>query len=378
MKDMKLMSKDRHIANIIDGLVVPIIPKLLPLFLARTGDIEGWLASRAVDSHRPNSRLLKKALRLQSKADIPTVLSVNAATITDTYWVKPIEDDQTNYEDVRFKSNAFDLLALNGDPDQFNLPPSRTPEVTNIGSFEKCWKKSQIGWQLIKSGTDKQLFSEQLAYFIGSQLQLNVATYVPVSNRKYISSTDFTNSGSVNFEPIVGIIGEETDYVKIYDMLKQYGQDISDAFVKQCYFDALIRNVDRHEYNYGVLRDPDTGRVLGMAPMFDHNLSLVAAEKYPQNIKSVNDRLINDYIELVSHIGQLPAIEQISRSVLKACIDDVVWELPPDDAWQEPKSQLLDYILCRQEAIASPRVIANNRTDKDVLPGSESVTPTRA
>jgi hypothetical protein len=179
---------------------------------------------------------------------------------------------------------------------------------------------------------------------------------VPVSNRKYISSTDFTNSGSVNFEPIVGIIGEETDYVKIYDMLKQYGQDISDAFVKQCYFDALIRNVDRHEYNYGVLRDPDTGKILKMAPMFDHNLSLVAAEKYPQNIKSVNDRLINDYMELVSHIGKIPTVEQISRSDLKVCIDNVVWELPPDDAWQEPKSQLLDYILCRQEAIAMPEI----------------------
>lgn len=39
-------------------------------------------------------------------------------------------------------------------------------------------------------------------------------------------------------------------------------------------FDALICNTDRHASNYGFLRDNATGRLMGPAPLFDHNLAL--------------------------------------------------------------------------------------------------------
>ena len=39
-------------------------------------------------------------------------------------------------------------------------------------------------------------------------------------------------------------------------------------------FDALIVNQDRHANNHGFLRDNRTGRILGPAPLFDHNMSL--------------------------------------------------------------------------------------------------------
>ena len=98
---------------------------------------------RAIDCHRANSRLLKKALRLAEKDDISTVISVNAVTITDCYWIKPL-DSELQYADVRFDNDYFSNLALTGSYDSFNKAAnsniSRTPELTNIGSFEKCWK----------------------------------------------------------------------------------------------------------------------------------------------------------------------------------------------------------------------------------------------
>lgn len=69
---------------------------------AEYGDIQAWLESRAVDGHRANSRLLKRALRLERKDDLTTVLAVNAATITDNYWVKPLDDEALRYDDVPF------------------------------------------------------------------------------------------------------------------------------------------------------------------------------------------------------------------------------------------------------------------------------------
>ena len=102
-----------------------------------------WLETRAIDRHRANSRLLKKALRLAEKDDISTVIHVNGATITDNYWIRPL-DSALRYEDIRFSDDYFSNLALKGTYNIFNRAAnsnrSRTPELTNVGSFEKCWK----------------------------------------------------------------------------------------------------------------------------------------------------------------------------------------------------------------------------------------------
>ena len=154
-----LMSEDRVIATVKNGVITDADERLLPLYLKRTGNIEGWLASRAIDSHRTNSRLLKRALRLRTTDDIATALAVNAATVTDRYWFKP-EGSSAVYEDIRFKENYFAELALRGDPDSFSHKPSRTPELTNTGSFEKCWKLIDGEWWMYKSGNKEEYFSE--------------------------------------------------------------------------------------------------------------------------------------------------------------------------------------------------------------------------
>ena len=136
-----IMSKDVTVAKWQDNKLEAINENLLPLYLKNTGNVEKWIETRAIDCHRANSRLLKKALRLAKKDDTSTVLSVNAATITDNYWIKPIDSDLT-YKDVRFDNDYFATLALTGNYDSFNRAGNRkiskTPELTDIGSFEKC------------------------------------------------------------------------------------------------------------------------------------------------------------------------------------------------------------------------------------------------
>ena len=96
-----LMSRDTLLAKIDPlGHFTVENEKLLPLYFQRTQDLNGWLVSRAIDTHRPNSRLLKKALRLAERDDISTALTVNAVTVTDTYWVKETGSDLV-WDDVR-------------------------------------------------------------------------------------------------------------------------------------------------------------------------------------------------------------------------------------------------------------------------------------
>ena len=147
--DFYIMSKDIAVAKWQDDNLEILNENLLPLYFRYSHDVFKWIKSRAIDSKRPNSRLLKKALRMTAKDDISTVLSVNAATITDNYWIKPINSDLT-YAYVRFDNDYCSNLALTGNYDCFNRVAnskiSKTPELTNIGSFEKCWKLSKGQW----------------------------------------------------------------------------------------------------------------------------------------------------------------------------------------------------------------------------------------
>ena len=123
-----------------------------------------------------NSRLLKKALRLKAVDDVQTALAVNAATVTDRYWFRA-ENSSAVYDDIRFKENYFDQLALRGDPDSFSREPSRTPELTNTGSFEKCWKLIDGKWGMYKNCNENELFSEMFICLLGEKLGFNMAHY---------------------------------------------------------------------------------------------------------------------------------------------------------------------------------------------------------
>ena len=176
--DFLIMNRDTVVAEWIDNKLNLIKPSLAPMYLELTSNVPKWLETRAIDSHRANSRLLKKALRLTERDDIGSVLSVNAVTITDNYWIKPINSDLC-YADVRFDNDYFATLALTGSYDSFNRAAhsksTKTPELTNIGSFEKCWKLINGDWWMYKKANHDEMFSEFFIYQLGMELGFNMA-----------------------------------------------------------------------------------------------------------------------------------------------------------------------------------------------------------
>ena len=348
MQDLLLMSKDTVIARYEDDTLKVEDAALLPLYLVRTPDLAGWLSMRAIDEHRTNSRLLKRALRLEKKDDISTVLQVNAATITDTYWVKEPHSPLT-YEDVRFKTNLFDNLALTGDPNSFNQKPSRTPELTNTGSFEKCWRLIDKVWWMYKAENVQERFTEVFAYHLAKALGIPAAIYE--TDNGYVRSRDFTDNARVNFEPAYSVIGEEADYVRIYDILAPYGEVVTDAFVQMAYFDALIFNMDRHEHNFGFLRDVETGAILGMAPLFDHNIALIT-RGYPKDVERRNDRLIADFTDLVKQRGIPFEIPELTEQTVSDAIANTGISLPKsDEINMTPAAYVCQFVLNGQKRI---------------------------
>jgi hypothetical protein len=290
----KILSKDRVIGTIKDGLLVSFDSERLPLYLLRTKDVEGWLRDRAIDAHRTNSRLLKRALRIGSADDLDSVLRVHAATITDTYWFCA-DSEILSYEDVRFRENLFASLALRGDPNAFNLPYSPTPELTNIGSYEKCWRRGDGKWQMIQQEKDVERFTELFISRLGKALGFPMAEYLPEGDT--VVSPDFTDGASVNYESADGLVGDNEDYAENFHAFWDLSPTLAREYLQIIYMDAICFNMDRHTKNYGVLRDVKSGTILSLAPNFDNNIALIA-RGIPNNITRENDKLIDLFLEL--------------------------------------------------------------------------------
>ncbi len=141
-----LLSGNTPVAQIQHGQVIPLDRSRMPLYLTAGGKFEDWLISRAIDRHRPNSRILKKVLRLTDSSDSAAVLRAHAATITDNYWVRLDGEETLSYEDVQFTEDTFAEVALTGSFSSYSKVYEKaqlaagSPELTNIGSYEKCWR----------------------------------------------------------------------------------------------------------------------------------------------------------------------------------------------------------------------------------------------
>ena len=276
-RNYEVLSENTVVAIWENGKLTVKNEELLPLYLKRIQNADMWLETRAIDSHRANSRLLKKALRLAEKDDLSTVIRVKGATITDNYWIRPI-GDCTKYEDVRFNDDYFSNLALKGTYNSFNKAAnskrSKTPELTNVGSYEKCWKLKDGKWWMYKKATHDEAFSELFIYELGKALGMNMAIYE--RGDSCVKSLDFTDGATVNFEPASSFMGENEDYIDVTEKLKALCPEAIPDYVRLIFMDTLCANPDRHTNNFGLLRDTKSGKLLGLAPNYDNNMALIS------------------------------------------------------------------------------------------------------
>ena len=327
-----LMSEDRVIATVKNGEMIDYDEALIPLYLKRTKYMEGWLASRAIDTHRTNSRLLKRALRLHTADNAQTALAVNAATVTDRYWFKP-EGSNACYEEIRFKENYFDNLALFGDPNGFSHKPSRTPELTNTGSFEKCWRLIDGTWWIYKSGTKNEYFSELFICKIGEKLGLDMAHYE--MDGEYIRSKNFTDGTDWNFEPISSLMGDNEDYSDCFDTVYALSPALAEQYLRLIWLDTICYNMDRHTENFGFLRDVQSGKIISMAPNYDNNIALIARD-YPAKVSREGDGLLRFFREFLSENSTAQKMYQgidlpvITEKMIDECLAEIPIEVDQD------------------------------------------------
>lgn len=352
-KDGHVMLEDKEVVSFINGEVKILNQHLAPFFILRTRNVEGWICSRSIDTHRTNSRLLRKAIRLSSTDEYDIAMSTYCATITDRYWFRPL-GKTLSYEDVRFKSDKLSSIALDG---KFLLSDKieyQSPEFTNTGSFEKCWRLINNEWLLIKKATELEKFSEMFVYRLGDYLKLNVARYLLDDNRDdIILSEDFTDDGRLIFEHMESLIGDVEDYVENVKLIESldhvllscYNKDLVQDYLDILFMDTICMNVDRHTQNYGFLRDLSNGCVLSMAPNFDNNLSLVS-RGVNEKIGHSPQRMISDFIEVLNFCDwyRIPRLD-------RDCLLELVLGCNVDCNTDVPLDYVVNFIMTSYDLI---------------------------
>lgn len=342
-RNYEIMSGDTLVAVWKNNRLDVINEALLPLYLRKIHNADMWLETRAIDSHRANSRLLKKALRLTEKDDVSAVVHVNGATITDNYWIRELGSNLT-YDDVRFSDDYFSNLALKGNYDSFNRAAnskrSKTPELTNVGSFEKCWKLRDGKWWIYKRATHNEMFSELFVYELGKLLGMNMAVYE--RGEGIVKSLDFTDAASVNFEPASAFMGDNEEYSDVVFALEKICPQAIPDYIRMIFMDTVCANPDRHTNNFGLLRGAKTGELIGFAPNYDNNMALIS-RGYPSKPGS-KDLLVTLFNELMAEHSEYRAyIPEITEETVRKVLDKLNMKV---------KSQVIvDLVLGRYTAI---------------------------
>lgn len=274
----EILLEDKLVAKVVDDEIVIVNSSLCPLRFFRNKSFPSWCKTRIMDLSRTNSRLLRKALKLNTTNSVELAKRSHCCCITDRYWFKDHSED-LSYKDVKFSSDKLSDLALYG---RFsNVVDVDNTELSNTGSFEKCWKLVNSKWYLFKSADRENKFSEYFIYKLGEYLGFNMAKYfLSSSDNSVIISLDFTENGSLTFEPFESLVGMDSNISTSIGVLKKLGRDFVIDYLNMIFLDVICFNQDRHTFNYGVIRDLFSGDIVSLAPNFDNNLALTSLGRF--------------------------------------------------------------------------------------------------
>lgn len=323
-----VMVGNKVVASFKNGECVNLKKDLAPLMIVRKKRLEPFLKTRVIDSGRTNSRLLKKALGIKTNEDYIVSLYSYAASVSDNYWFRP-KNSKLKYEDISFNNDIFFSTSLRGIITLYKEKNTLTPEITTVGSYEKGWRNINGEWWLYKVGSKEEIFSELLYSKIFEKLEIPTAHYE--YEEPFIKSKNFAIN--VNFEPMISFVDDNDDIFEIFNKLKAVNEKIGLDYLRLCFFDAVLNNVDRHNENYGLLRDRKSGNIISLAPNFDNNLSLIS--RNIECLDEINDGIIQSFVSKLKKYPSLKndfkkaSIPSLTAEIVQKCLDEI--EIKFDD-----------------------------------------------
>ena len=248
-------------------------------------NLQNWISRRIIPASRMKYDRLLECLKISDLEKLEFVLENKALSLTDCYWIKR-ENSDDNWENINYYKNDFnqDLIDIYLDstisPEYKNLIPL-TPSNTLDGYLPKAWViVNGERWLYKRSSVEnREILNEVICSKILKAIGIECVEYILTDykgkessackcmgneNIDIISANDFTNLYKKQVE---------TDIECVCRALKEiYGND--NKFYEMVEMDYVFANRDRHWSNFSFVRDAETLKYIGFAPIYDNGNSL--------------------------------------------------------------------------------------------------------
>lgn len=240
--------------------------------------VEHWMLYRNVPKTRDGLEAFFKGFQGDPIQELS--LKSLGLNLSDQYWFKP-EGSYAKWEDVNFFQNNFI-----GKPLGINLnSEDSAPDYSTNGTLSKYWTIKNVDRVLLKAGKGP-LYQEPINEVIASKLLAKAEIPHVKYSMKMIDNTPWSECAT--------FVNESTEYIPAYEILNvvktQENEGPYNHFMRcietlkipvtkkeidtMLQFDYLINNRDRHFGNFGFIRNVDTLKFKGLAPLFDNGNSL--------------------------------------------------------------------------------------------------------
>ena len=266
-------------------------PEHLPLGTAtKHGEVDraalnAWWIDRSIPASRSGVRKALETLDLPNTQMLLT--RCFGLSLSDQYWVKPQGSD-LQWERINFFTNPFSedignvLLGKATDHIDFDF---HSPDNTSDGFLKKRWKIIEGKRCLLKAGSNpfmQQPFNEVVATIVARRLEIPHVPYTLLwdDGIPYSVCEDFITPDTelVSAWRVMHAMKKDNStsvYRHYLNCCEALGVPSMELAVDQMIvLDYLIANEDRHQNNFGLIRDANTLEWIGAAPIFDSGSSL--------------------------------------------------------------------------------------------------------
>ena len=254
-----------------------------------------WWQDRAIPKTRHSA---KTALQKIGYSSTSSALVNNLAlSLTDCYWIKPRGENLT-WREVNLFTNdfvdTFGEITLNRDHLIDLRKETKFNCATSQGELQKKWCIAEDGRRYMIKGNYGQSYQQSLNEVFATNLhrQQGFPKYTLYSLVRMKVDGDMEGLGCMCYDfcsediecisawellQTIKIKQNESYYYPLKKVCLELGmpEKVFNHFIDyQIMTDYLISNTDRHMNNIAVMRNPDTLKLIGFAPIFDSGNSM--------------------------------------------------------------------------------------------------------
>ena len=269
-----------------------------PLGVRRESEaLRAWWKFRNIPSDRSGVSAILRDNNLSGVDEL--ALGSFGLNLSDQYWIVPESKAGFSWDELNFFDNDFSDEAGKVFGALKSVQGMALPDHATSGQLIKRWVIEDGTRYLIKGATYPNLleaYSEKAGSVICRHLGINHAHYEVVIDK--LLKYKILREEGYPASKCACLVGRDTELIHAENVIRLAEIDGRESYYERCLkgfealgvadarrridemivVDYLLANTDRHEYNFGAIRNADTLGEVSFAPLFDFGNSMLYAE----------------------------------------------------------------------------------------------------